>query len=103
MRARTNQQEELFIIARFHARKGQEDTVAATLRTEVRASWNDPGCLRHEAYHSIRDPRLFFIHSHRVDEAAFETHIRLPHTAEFAETIQALIDHELEPVRLKLV
>jgi quinol monooxygenase YgiN len=32
-------------------------------------------------FRSIRDPRLFYIHSRWVDEAAFDTHAGLPHTA----------------------
>lgn len=94
---------ELFIIARFHAREGQEDGVAAALRAEVRSSQSDPGCLAHGAYRSMRDPRLFFIQSRWIDEAAFENHIKLPHTVQFAESIQTMIDHELEPIRLQSV
>jgi quinol monooxygenase YgiN len=93
--------QELFIIARFHAREGREDAVAATLRTEVHSSQSDPGCLTHAAYRSIRDARLFFIQSRWVDEAAFEKHTKLPHTIRFAGSIKELIDHELEPIRLR--
>ncbi|HUI86079.1 MAG TPA: putative quinol monooxygenase [Nitrososphaerales archaeon] len=95
------QRKELFIIARFHAREGQEGAVAEALRSEVLSSRADPGCLSHEAYRSVRNPRLFFIESHWVDDAAFETHIGLPHTVQFAESIQLMIDHELEPIRLR--
>jgi quinol monooxygenase YgiN len=102
-RTNSERRKELFIIARFHAREGREDAVAAALRSEVLASRADPGCLSHAAFRSVRDPRLFFIQSRWVDEAAFETHIGLPHTVRFAESIQLMIDHELEPVRLQII
>lgn len=93
--------EELFIVARFHALKGQEHAVAFALRSEVLSSRRDTGCLSHEAYRSTSDQRLFFISSRWVDEAAFEAHVGFQHTIRFAESIQVMIDHELKPIRLR--
>ena len=76
---------ELFIFARFHAREGREGA--------------EPGCLAIAAYRSARDPRLFFIHSRWIDEAAFDIHAGLPHTVRFVERVQKLIDHPLEVTR----
>ena len=103
MNSRGERHKELSIIARFHAREGHEVALAAILRSEVAASQTDPGCLSHRAYRSVRDPQLFFIQSHWVDEAAFENHIGLPHTVQFAESVQPMIDHELEPIRLRAI
>jgi quinol monooxygenase YgiN len=87
---------ELFIFARFHAREGQEAAVADALR-EVRGPTQlEPGCLSMNAWRSIRDPRLFFIHSRWRDEAAFDLHAKLPHTVRFIEKVQQLIDHPLD-------
>ena len=90
---------ELFIFARFHARDGQEDAVAAALRDTVGPSRAEPGCLAIAAYRSVRDARLFFIHSRWLDEAAFDAHAGLPHAVRFVERVQSLIDHPLEVVR----
>jgi quinol monooxygenase YgiN len=87
---------ELFIFARFHAREGKEDDVTAALREVLRPTREEPGCRSAEAYCSIRDPRLFFIHSCWRDEAAFEAHATLPHTEQFLERVQPLIDHPLD-------
>ena len=95
--------EELFIFARFHAREGYEDALAAALRAEVTSSRAEPGCLAHQAYRSTRDSRLFFIHSHWRDEPAFESHIQLPHTVRFIERVQPLIDHKLDVIRARPV
>jgi quinol monooxygenase YgiN len=93
----------LFIFARFHARDGQEDAVATALRDEVPLARAEPGCLAHDAYRSTRDPKLFFIHSHWIDEAAFEAHANLPHTVRFLERVQPLIDHELDVTRTRVL
>ena len=91
----------LYIFARFHSREGKEDAVAAALREEAEASHTDPGCLEHHAYRSTRDPKLFFIHSCWADEAAFNTHINMPHTLLFVERIEPLIDHALDVNRTR--
>ncbi|MFI5013546.1 MAG: putative quinol monooxygenase [Hyphomicrobiales bacterium] len=92
---------ELFIFARFHAREGQEDALAAVLREVRQPTREEPGCLAHQIYRSTRDPRLFYIHSRWTDEAGFELHAELPHTATFVARVQPLIDHELDVTRAR--
>ena len=88
---------ELVIFARFHARDGQEAAVATAVR-EVTSITRDlePGCLAIAPYRSLRDPKLFFIHSRWVDETAFDLHATLPHTVRFLDRVQSLIDHPLD-------
>lgn len=90
---------ELFIFARFHARPGQECAVADALRDVVAPSRGEPGCLGIEAFRSIRDPQLFYVHSRWKDEAAFEAHAGLPHTRHFVERVEPLLDHPLDVTR----
>jgi len=90
---------ELFIFARFHARPGQEGAVAETLRDVLAPTREEPGCLGIDAFHSTRDPRLFYIHSRWTDEAAFERHGGLPHTLRFVERVAPLLDHALDVTR----
>jgi quinol monooxygenase YgiN len=94
---------ELFIFARFHARPGDEGAVADALRDTVAPSSEEPGCLSIHAFRSIRDPRLFYIHSRWRDEAAFEHHAGLPHTVRFVERVQPLIDHPLDVTRAERI
>ena len=89
----------LFIFARFHACPGLEDAVADALRDVLGPSSKESGCLSIHAFRSIRDPRLFYIHSCWKDEAAFELHAGLPHTVRFIERVQRLIDHPLDVTR----
>ncbi len=90
---------ELFVFARFHACEGQDAAVAAALREVVGPTRQEPGCVAIEAYRSTGDQRLFYIHSRWADEAAFETHAGLPHTRQFIERVQTLIDHTLDVTR----
>ena len=90
---------ELHIIARFHARPGQESAVAAAIREISVPTRDEAGCLDYQAVRSIRDPALFFIHTRWIDEAAFERHATLPHTVRFLATVEPLIDHPLDVTR----
>ena len=94
---------ELFIFARFHAKQGREGAVAAALREVVVPSREEAGCLGIQAFRSIRDPGLFYIHSRWTDESAFDLHATLPHTVRFIELVEPLIDHPLEVTRAQLI
>jgi len=94
---------ELVIFARFHARPGQESAVADVLLDVVAPSREEPGCLGIDAFRSIRDRQLFYIHSRWKDEAAFEHHSGLPHTLRFVERVQPLIDHPLDVIRAERI
>jgi len=90
---------ELTIFARFHAREGQERAVAETLRAQAERTRAERGCVFIYAYRSVRDPRLFHIHSLWEDEAAFEVHAEIPATLDFLARIEPLIDRPLEVTR----
>jgi quinol monooxygenase YgiN len=94
---------ELFIFARFHARPGHEGAVAEALRDILAPSREEPGCLSIHAFRSMRDLRLFYIHSRWKDEAAFEHHAGLPHTIRFLERVGPLIDHPLDVTRAERI
>jgi quinol monooxygenase YgiN len=92
---------ELFIFARIHAREGQEGAVAAAMRDVRGPTSQEAGCLAIQYHRSIRDPRLFYVHSRWIDEGAFETHAGLAHTVRFIERVEKLIDQPLEVTRTR--
>ena len=94
---------ELVIFARFHAREGQEEALAAALREQVGPVRAEPGCLAMAAYASVRNPRLFWIHSRWADEAAFQIHADLPNTQRFVERAEQLIDHPFDATRARAI
>jgi quinol monooxygenase YgiN len=94
---------ELAIFARFHARPGKEAEVAEAMRDGLAPTREEPGCLSIHHFRSVRDPRLYYIHSVWKDEAAFEHHAGLPHTVRFLERVQPLIDHPLDVNRTERI
>src|SRR5262245_59267353 len=94
---------EFFIFARFHARPGQETEVESALLRVIGPTRQEAGCLSIHAFRSIKDARLFYIHSRWVDEAAFDNHVEQPHTKQFVEEVQPLVDHELDTTRANLI
>jgi quinol monooxygenase YgiN len=90
---------ELFLFARFRARPGSEDAVRDAILDVLAPSRAEPGCLGIRAFRSLRDPRLFYVHSRWKDEAAFDVHAGLPHTVRFIERVEPLIDHPLDVTR----
>lgn len=87
---------EIHIIARFHAKAGHEQELAEALQAVMPPTAAESGCLDIQAFRSMRDERLYFIHSRWKDEAAFELHATLPHTVRFLERVEAAIDHPLD-------
>ena len=94
--------EQLFIFARFHAREGCEDRLAETVREVIIPSRQEAGCLGIHGFRSIRDPRLFYIHSRWVDEAAFDRHADLPHTVEFIKRVEQPTEDPLDVTRAQM-
>ena len=102
-KATPSDQMEITIFARFHALEGKEAAVASELRDAAIRVRAEPGCLGIEAYRSVRDPRLFWIHSRWVDEAAFDKHAELPETNQFVERVQRLIGHPFDVTRTRVL
>ena len=96
-------QMELTVFARFHAREGKEGAVESELRDAVARVSKEPGCLGIEVYRSVRDSRLFLLHSRWVDEAAFDLHVARPETNQFVDRVQLLIDHPFDVTRTHLL
>jgi quinol monooxygenase YgiN len=94
---------ELYIFARFHVRATEEAAAEAALRDLLPPTRQEKGCLSIHAFTSVRDPRLFYIHSRWVDESAFELHAELPHTVTFLDRLEALFDQPREITRAQML
>ena len=69
------------------------------LREVTGPTREETGCLSFHTFQSVRDQRLFFIHSRWVDEAALQAHAQLPHTIRFLKRMDALLDQPLDVTR----
>jgi quinol monooxygenase YgiN len=94
---------EQFVFVKLHAREGQEMAVDDALREVMEPTRQEPGCLSFHLFRSVRDPRLFYIHSRWVDEAAFQRHGVLPHTERFLRNVDLLLDLPREVTRTQMI
>ena len=84
------------------AKEEQQETILEVIRKMTPLSRQEPGCLTFHTFRSMRDPRLFFIHSRWVDADAFQKHAELPHTVQFLERVDALLDQPRDVTRTEL-
>jgi quinol monooxygenase YgiN len=92
-----------YVFVRLHAREGQESAVEEALRGVTGPSRGEAGCLSFHTFRSMRDRRLFYIHSRWVDEAAFQAHAELPHTVQFLKRVDALLDQPRDVTRTEMI
>lgn len=93
----------LHIIASIHAAVEREMAVESALVALLAPSRAESGCLAMDAFRSLDDERLFYIHSQWQDEAAFQRHTALPHAVAFMGEVTALIDRPIEAIRTRLL
>jgi len=94
---------EIFSFVRLHAREGEEQAVEEALREVMEPTREEAGCLSFHLFRSVRDPRLFYIHSRWVDEATFQKHASLPHTERFLKKVDVLLDQPREVARTQMI
>jgi quinol monooxygenase YgiN len=80
------------VFVRLYAREGEESGVEEAFGEVAEASREEGGCLSFQSFRSVRDRRLFYIHSRWADEAAFQRHAELEHTVRFLKPVDALLD-----------
>ena len=83
---------ELYIFGRFLVRDGQEDAFEAALEEVVTLTRAEPGCAEVHGYRSVRNARLYYLHSRWKDVETFELHAKLPHTENFLERVEKLLE-----------
>jgi quinol monooxygenase YgiN len=91
------------VFVRLHAREGEESEVEEALRDVAGPSRDESGCLSFEVFRSVRDRRLFYIHSRWADEGAFQRHAELEHTVKFLKRVDALLDEARSVTRTEKI
>ena len=94
---------EQYVFVRLLSRPGEEHAVEEALREVMGPSREEPGCLSFHLFRSMREPRLFFIHSRWVDATVFQKHAELAHTKRFLERVDALLDRPREVTRTEMI
>ena len=94
---------EQYTFVRLHAREGEESGVEQALREVMGPSREEQGCLSFHLFRSMRDRRLFYIHSRWTDEVALQKHAELPHTVRFLKRVDELLDQPRDVTRTELI
>lgn len=94
---------EQYVFVRLLARAEEERAVEEVLREVIGPSREEPGCLSFHLFRSMRDRRLFYIHSKWADEAAFQKHAELAHTKRFLERVDVLLEQPREVARTEMI
>ena len=94
---------EIFLFARLRARPGAQRSLQQAIHEVQRPTRLEPGCVDYHAFQSVRNLDEFYIHSRWRDHAAFDAHLKQPHTIHFAERVEPLMDGPLTPVLTKLL
>jgi quinol monooxygenase YgiN len=86
------------VIARWTAKSGNEEAVAASLEQLARISRQESGCMKYLVNRSLDDPRVFLLYEEYVDEDAYKAHTASEHFARHAlgEGIPLLESRERE-------
>jgi len=63
------------VMAQWYAKAGADNEIAEVLKTAVRNSRAEPGCVLFMANRSVDDPRKFLLYEQFVDKAAFDAHL----------------------------
>jgi quinol monooxygenase YgiN len=103
MNAAKEEHDRLYVFARFHAKAGSEHRVEQEIFKVLAPTRGEPDCLGVNMFRSVRDDRLFYIHSRWQSEAGFDQHGEQPYTKAFVDAVAALIDHPLDVVRTQLL
>jgi len=93
----------IHVFVRFEPRLGKEREFREELLRVNEPSRAEKGCLAIDVFESLREPFLFEIHSEWVDEAAFELHAQLPHTARFLKAAETLLTHPVKGLRTQRI
>jgi len=93
----------LFVFIKLRSIEGNEDEILRALARVVGASRSEAGCIGIDAFRSPTDPRSFFIHSVWKDADAFDRHAEMPHTVEFMNTVDRLLESPREVTRTRKI
>jgi quinol monooxygenase YgiN len=72
------------VLAKWIAKPGEEDEVAAAIEQLIEPSRAEPGNLAYEPHRDPADPRVFLLYEQYVDEDAYKAHGASAHFSQHA-------------------
>ena len=71
------------VCAKWIAKEGEEDAVAAAIAKLAGPSRAEPGILMYQPHRDPNNPRVFFLYEQYVDEDAYKAHVESDHARRF--------------------
>jgi quinol monooxygenase YgiN len=84
------------VCAKWIAKEGEADSVAAAVRELAAPSKAEPGVLLYQAHRDPENSNVFFFYEQYTDEAAYQAHVESDHFKQygFGEAIPRLESRE---------
>lgn len=84
------------VTAKWTAKQGEEEAVAAAIRKVVGPSRAEPGIIFYQPHRDPENPTVFFFYEQYTDAAAYQAHVDSPHMQEhgFGDAIPRLESRE---------
>jgi quinol monooxygenase YgiN len=86
---------EIRVIARFAARKGNEEQLKTLLQSMLTPTRAEPGCQLYELYESDSRGR-FYLYENWESQSALDRHIATPHFRHLQEAVGELLTEPFE-------
>jgi autoinducer 2-degrading protein len=67
------------VCAKWIAREGETEAVAAAIQCLIEPSRNEAGILLYQPHRDAEDPGVFFFYEQYVDRAAYDAHLQSEH------------------------
>ena len=86
---------EIRVIARFVARKGNEDQLKTLLQSMLTPTRAEPGCQLYELYESDSKAR-FYLYENWESQSALDRHIETPHFRHLRQAVGEVLTEPFE-------
>jgi quinol monooxygenase YgiN len=86
---------EIRVIARFVARKGNEDQLRTLLQSMLTPTRGEPGCQLYELYESDSKGR-FYLYENWESQSALDRHIATPHFRHLQQAVGEVLTEPFE-------
>jgi quinol monooxygenase YgiN len=84
------------VCAKWTAKEGEAENVAAAIRKLIEPSRAEPGMLMYQPHRDPEDPNVFFFYEQYTDKSGYESHLESAHIKEhgFGDAIPRLESRE---------
>lgn len=91
---------EIFMLAKLKAKAGLESSLEKELRSLVKATHSETGCLLYDLHRDLNDLSLFVIIERFLSKQDLDAHYASPHFSKHFSIISSLLEKDPEIIEL---